>query len=117
MVRWKGEGKDFAKVGVVKGTSTVVWSLRQILLWFMLKAMSASFKMAKDADEAMSESSWTALAKGKERGWWSIDLEGETEKLEVMARGLGLKADLWIPKERWNTGQLEQKLQERKVRS
>ena len=62
MVRWKGEGKDFAKVGVVKGSSTVVWSLRQILLWFMLEAMSASFKMAKDADEAMSESSWTALA-------------------------------------------------------
>ena len=39
--------------------------------------------MAQDAD-AMSESSWTALAKGKERDWWSIDLEGEMEKLEVV---------------------------------
>ena len=27
----------------------------------------------------MSESSWTALAKEKERDWWSIDLEGEVE--------------------------------------
>ena len=46
--------------------------------------MSASFKMAQDADDAMSESSGTALAKGKERDWWSIDLEGEMEKLEVV---------------------------------
>ena len=45
--------------------------------------MSASSKMAKKA-EAMSESSWTALAKGKERDWRSIDLEGDMEKLEVV---------------------------------
>ena len=45
--------------------------------------MSASSKMAEDVGEAKSESSWTALAKGKERDWWSIDLEGEMEKLEV----------------------------------
>ena len=36
----------------------------------------------------MSESSCTALARiwqgEKERDWWSIDLEGEMEKLEVM---------------------------------
>ena len=32
----------------------------------------------------MSESSWIALGKGKERDWWSIDLEGEIEKLEVI---------------------------------
>ena len=31
------------------------------------EAMSASSKMAQDADEAMSESSWTVPAKGKER--------------------------------------------------
>ena len=42
--------------------------------------MSASSKMALDADVAMSESSWTALAKGKERDWWSIDLECEMEE-------------------------------------
>ena len=40
------------------------------------EVMSASSKMAQDADDAMSESSSTALAKGKERDWWSIDLEG-----------------------------------------
>ena len=34
-------------------------------------------------DEATSESSWTALAKKKERDWWSVDLEGEVEKLEA----------------------------------
>ena len=41
------------------------------------EAMSASSRMAQEVDEAMSESSWNALAKGKERDWWSIDLEGE----------------------------------------
>ena len=35
-------------------------------------------------DDAKSESSWTALAKGKGRGWWSIDLEGDMEMLEVI---------------------------------
>ena len=39
--------------------------------------------MAKDADEAMFVSSGSALAKGKERDWWSTHLEGEMEKLEV----------------------------------
>ena len=43
------------------------------------EAMSAPSKRAKDADEAKSKSSWTALA----RDWWSIDLEGDMEKLEV----------------------------------
>ena len=47
------------------------------------EATCGTSEIAKDAPEAMSESSWT-LAKGKERGWWSIDLEGETEKLEVI---------------------------------
>ena len=41
------------------------------------EAMSASSQMGKDADAAWSESSWTALAEGKERGWRSIDLEGK----------------------------------------
>ena len=31
----------------------------------------------------MSEASWTALAKEKERDGWSIDLESEVEELEV----------------------------------
>ena len=47
------------------------------------EAMSSSSRMAQEVDEAMSESFWTALAKEKERDWWSIDLEGEVEKREV----------------------------------
>ena len=49
------------------------------------EAMSASSWVAQDADDAMSESSWTARAKEKERDWWSVDLEGEMEKLEVVS--------------------------------
>ena len=47
------------------------------------EAMSASSRMVQEVDEVTSESYWTALAKGKERYWWSIELEGEVEKLEV----------------------------------
>ena len=36
----------------------------------------------------MSESSWIALVNGKERDWWSIDLEGDMEKLEVVSKFL-----------------------------
>ena len=50
---------------------------------FTDEAMSTSSRMAQEVDEAMSETSWTALAKEKERDCWSIDLEGEVEKLEV----------------------------------
>ena len=42
--------------------------------------------MAKGAMSAMSASSWTALAKEKERGWWCTDLEDEMEKLEVIGQ-------------------------------
>ena len=47
------------------------------------EAMSAPFWMAQEMDEAISGESWTAPAKEKERDWWSIDLEGEVEELEV----------------------------------
>ena len=60
--------------------------------------MSASSKMAKEADEAMSGSSWTALAKEKERGWWSIDLEGDMEKLEVVGPWSGTEGGFVDPK-------------------
>ena len=43
------------------------------------EAMSASSRMGK----AISEESWTALAKEKERDLWSIDFGGEVEELEV----------------------------------
>ena len=51
------------------------------ILWFVF--IFLAFHTAQDVDEAKSESSWTALAKRKERDCWSIDLEGEVEKLEV----------------------------------
>ena len=60
--------------------------------------MSASSRMAPEVDEAMSKSSWTALAKGKERYWWSIDLEGEVEKLEVRGPWSVTKGDSVDPK-------------------
>ena len=64
---------------------------------------SCSPSMANDADEAMSTSSRKSLH-GKERDWWSADLEGELEKLEVegnfsVAEGGSMdperKADHW----------------------
>ena len=57
--------------------------------------MSASSQIGKDA---WSESSWTALAKSKERGCWSIDLEGEMEKLEVMGPWSGTEISSVDPK-------------------
>ena len=63
------------------------------------EAMSASSRMVQEVDEATSETSWTALAKGKERDWWSIDLEGEVEKLEVSGPWFGTKDDSVEPKE------------------
>ena len=60
--------------------------------------MSASSQMGKDVDEALSESSWTAQAKGKDRGWRSIDLEGEMEKLEVSGPWSRTEGDSVNPK-------------------
>ena len=48
----------------------------------------------------MSESSWSALAKGKERDWWSIDLEGEVEKLKVRGPWSVTEGDSVEPEER-----------------
>ena len=62
------------------------------------EAMSASSKMAPEVDEAMSESSWTALANWKERNWWSIDLEGEVQKVEVSGPWSGTKGGSVEPK-------------------
>ena len=37
---------------------------------------SCSPSLAREADEAMSASSWTSPARWRERDWWSADLEG-----------------------------------------
>ena len=60
---------------------------------------------------------WTALAEGKERDWWSIDLEGEVEKLQVSGPWFGTEGDSVEPKGRWATGQIAQRWQERKRNS
>ena len=44
---------------------------------------SCPSSLVPSTEEAKSEASWTALAKENERDWWSIDLEGEVEELEV----------------------------------
>ena len=62
------------------------------------EVMSASSKIAKDVEEAVSESSWTALAKGKERDWLSTDLDGEVEKLEVIGQWSGTDGGSLDPK-------------------
>ena len=51
------------------------------------EAMSASSRRAQVMDEAISEASWTALAKEKERDWWSIDLEVKWRRRRQDVRG------------------------------
>ena len=50
-------------------------------------AISASSRIVHEEDEEKSEASWTAVAKEKERAWWSVDPEGEAEELEVKGPG------------------------------
>ena len=57
------------------------------------EAMSTSSRMAQEVDEAMSEASWTALAKENSRCWWSIDVEGGVEELEVGSPWTGTEGD------------------------
>ena len=81
LVKWEGERE------ICKGWSPESTTIPPLVRapWPLTQTkQSAASQMAKDADDAMSESSWTALAKGKERGWCSIDLELEKEKLEVV---------------------------------
>ena len=61
---------------------------------------SCSPSVAQDADGAMSESTWTSLAKRKERDWWSVDLEGEMEKLEVVGLLSGTEGGSVDPKKK-----------------
>ena len=74
------------------------------------EAMSASSWVPQDADDATSEASWTAMVEVKERDWWSVNLEGEMEKLEVAGPWSGQRED-------GPTGQLGQKSQEKKANS
>ena len=45
----------------------------------------------------ISEESWTALARKKERDWWSIDLESEEKELEVRCPWTVTKGDSMDP--------------------
>ena len=73
--------------------------------------MQASSRIAQGMDEAMSEASCTALAKEKERDWWSIDLESEVEELEVGCPWTVTKGDSMDPGGRRTTSQMAKRLQ------
>ena len=77
---------------------------------------SCSSSLAHDTGEAMSASSRHPPSIKLERDWWSADLEGEMEKLEVDGSFPWLKADPWISKGRRSTGQLRRCLQKKKVK-
>ena len=59
---------------------------------------SCSHSLAHDTDEAVSAFSWTSPAKWKERDWWSADLEGGMEKLEVEGGFSGTEGGSMDPK-------------------
>ena len=82
--RRNGKDKDFAKVGGVKSNRSMVRRPRLFFLWFLRIVLGLHTDEAMCASSRMAhEVSWTALAEGKERDWWRVDLEGEMEKLEV----------------------------------
>ena len=84
LIKWEGE-KEMARTPHRLDSSRAIgqWSGSQDNSSFGSCSLSLAFDKAQDVDEAKSEPSWTALAKEKERDWWSIDLEGEMEELEV----------------------------------
>ena len=57
------------------------------------EVMSASSKMGQDAEEAMSESFWTAVAKEKERDWWSVEGSEELKGAENEKQGCKMEVD------------------------
>ena len=59
---------------------------------------SCSTSLAHDTDEARPTSSWMALAREKDRDWWSADLEDEMEKLEVEGGFSGAESGSMDPK-------------------
>ena len=83
--RRKGKGKDHAKVGGVKPL--------QFLLWFLLIVLGLSTQTKQCLPPPGWRKRWMRRCpyrlgllwqKGKERDWWSVDLEGEMEKPEVV---------------------------------
>ena len=66
-----------------------------VRLWLLSCVMFS--RMAQEMEEAKSAASWTALAKEKERDWWSIDLQGEVEELEVGCPWTVTKGDSMDP--------------------
>ena len=58
--------------------------------------------MAQDADDAISDSFWSVVVTGKERGCRSVDLEGDMEKLEVVGPWSSTEGGSVDPK--WKVG-------------
>ena len=57
----------------------------------MEEVSSESSKKMKDMEETTSEASWTTVTKGKEKGVWSLEPEGEAEKLGAIDPGSEVK--------------------------
>ena len=108
----KESSKDVTRDGATSGPKVVFFrGLGQLLLGFLLALLGT-----RDADDATSASSWTSPARWKERDWGSADLEGERRSWRSKDVFLGPKADPWISKGRWATGQLGQRLEKKEVK-
>ena len=78
------------------------------------EAMSASSRMAQEVDEATSESSWTLRQKRRKETGGALTWRVKWRSLRSKEVFLLPKADPWIPKGRWATGQLGPRQQKRK---
>ena len=111
-----GQGNNSAKIGGLESNRSMVWCLTTIpllvgahppwLLTQMKRCLLPHRNGTRRADEAKSESSWTALQKGRKEAVGALTWRVKWRSWKLWVRGPGLKADLWIPKRRWVTDQL-----------
>ena len=110
------------RLEVATTTSPLVWRPGTLVVRILFlvcahnteEAVSASSKMALVADKAISGESWTASAKEKERYWWSIDLRGEVQELEVGGPWTSTNGNSMDAEERCTTSQTAKRLQLKK---
>ena len=51
---------------------------------FLTLSFESDTSSRKEVGDMASETSWTAVEKSKEEGWWSLESEGEAEKPDAM---------------------------------
>ena len=99
LIKWEGERERARTLQRLESSRAIgQWSRAQDNSSFRSCSSSLAFDTAQDVDKAKFESSWNALAKVKERDWWSIDLEGEMENLEVIGPCSGIDGVSTDPK-------------------